>query len=144
MGRRARSLTCLVRDRSQRVASRRARRLWDRAQVRLDRLPDGLDEDDAVEQGYLVMGGEGSIRISRRADQARAIVKPGPRRVHNEEIASDAQRLGPRDERHARHAGLSLQQGIRVSDLRGGQCRPDELRASGSRSHPEGKRERRL
>jgi hypothetical protein len=125
MGRGARSLTCLVRDRSQRVVSRRARRRRDRAHVRLDRPPDGLDEDDAVEQGYVVIGDDGvEVRIRRRADQATATVKSGPRMVRNEEIASDARRLGPRDGRQARHAGLSLQHGIRVPAPRSGRLSP--------------------
>lgn len=55
----------LVRDRSQRVVLRRARRRRDRAQVRLDRPADALDQDDAVEQGCVVIG-VGSIPAGAR------------------------------------------------------------------------------
>src|SRR3954453_6857557 len=61
----------------------------------VDRLPDGLDEGDRIEQGYLAIGDDGvEVRVRRRGEDMTLTIKSGPGMTRTEEeIAIDARRF---------------------------------------------------
>jgi adenylate cyclase len=61
----------------------------------VDRLPEGLDAGERIEQGYLAIAPDGvEVRIRRRGDASTLTVKSGPGEVRTEEeFAIDARRF---------------------------------------------------
>jgi CYTH domain-containing protein len=61
----------------------------------VDRLPEGLDEGERIEQGYLAIGDDGvEVRLRRRGDQTVLTVKSGPGMQRTEEeFAIDERRF---------------------------------------------------
>jgi CYTH domain-containing protein len=61
----------------------------------VDRLPDGLDVGERIEQGYLAVADDGvEVRIRRSGDTTTLTVKSGPGEVRTEEeIAIDGRRF---------------------------------------------------
>ena len=61
----------------------------------VDRLPDGLPEGEAIDQGYLAIGDDGvEVRVRRRGDTTSLTIKSGPGMVRTEEeFAIDERRF---------------------------------------------------
>jgi adenylate cyclase len=61
----------------------------------VDRVPDGVDAGERIEQGYLVVGEDGvEVRVRRRGDATVLTVKSGPGMVRTEEeLAIDERRF---------------------------------------------------